>query len=68
MFEGATYPLKPIPDEIRHKLIAAALEYGNHKSSSIHKEFLVAELKKEVTNGWQLPITVEGLLKSKERS
>ena len=66
MYEGTTYPLLPIPDEIRLQEITAALEYGNHKSSHTYSEFLVAELRKEITNGWQLPLTIEALLKVDE--
>ena len=66
MYQGASYPLKPIPENIRQLGITAALEYGNHKSSSTHSKFLVAELTKEVTNGWQLPLTISALRRLKD--
>ena len=53
--QGSTYPLNPISDEARQKDVAAALTYGNHKSSMRNPKFTY-NMENKITNGWDLPL------------
>ena len=53
--QGSRYPLDPIYDEVRQKDVAAALTYGNHKSSIRNPKF-TSNMENEITHGWALPL------------
>ena len=53
--QGSTYPLNPISDEAKQKDVAAALTYGNHKSSIRNPKF-TSNMENEITHGWSLPL------------
>ena len=55
LYQGSTYPLIPISDEARQKDVAAALTYGNHKSSIRNPKF-TSNMENEITHGWALPL------------
>ena len=55
LFQGSTYPLNPISDKAGQKDVAAALAYGNHKST-IRNPKLTSNMENEITHGWALPL------------
>ena len=60
---GAELPLEPISERDRKAIMAAALEYGNHKSAEKNAPAVISILTKEVYKGWQLPLPVQKLHK-----
>ena len=57
--QGADFPLRELPDDIRQKDFAAALERGNHKSADKNIQFLAKAMQDEVEKGWALIIRAE---------
>ena len=53
--QGSTYPLNPTSDEGRQKDVAAAVTYGNNKSSIKNPKF-TSNMETEITHGWALPL------------
>ena len=67
---GADYPIKNnafSPDDLK-KEVEFMIKRGNHKSSTLetHKQYLDSAYNTEVEYGWQIPTTVESLLKMKD--
>ena len=60
---GAEMPLEPLAEADRKTILAAALEYGNHKSALNEIPAIMSILDKEVRKGWQLPLPVGKLHK-----
>ena len=60
---GAELPLEPISEKDRKAIMAAAPEYGNHKSAEKNAPAVMAILTKEAEKGWQLPLPVQKLHK-----
>lgn len=67
---GVEYPLEEVPNDVRKKDLEEALEFGNHKGATEHKEFFEKLLKKDVEFGYSLVIPllkaleIEGALMS----
>ena len=55
---GYHWPLHPISEEDRQKMIAEAISYGNHKSARKSRHALVPSLQLETSKGWQLPLPI----------
>ncbi len=53
---GSAWPLKPISDSDRQAKNTELILRGNHKSAITHHEILVETLRKEVRQGWMVPI------------
>ena len=60
---GFHWPLQPIDETDRLRLVDAGIEYGNHKSAQQANSELIPSLKSEVTKGWQLPLPIFNLVK-----
>jgi hypothetical protein len=54
--KGSSWPLSEIEDDIRMQKNKELIERGNHQSALIHDDQLQKILKKEVLQGWMLPI------------
>ena len=52
---GTKYPLTPIPDSVRKKDVAAAMTYGNHKSTK-NSDTLSKSMSTEIEHGFALPL------------
>ena len=69
LLEGADYPLRPdaLPENDLHREVDIMIASGNHKSActETHSRVLREAYEKEVSHGWQIPITVESLKKMK---
>ena len=55
IFKGTKYPLTPIPDSVRKKDLAAAMTYGNHKSTK-NSDTLSKSMSTEIEHGFALPL------------
>jgi hypothetical protein len=57
--KGASFPLFPIPDEIRQADVLFHKERGNHKSAVLHSEKIQQIIKDDVERGFALIIPIE---------
>merc|ERR1740124_1948397 len=55
IFCGTKYPLIPIPESVREKDLAAAMTYGNHKSTK-NSDILSKSMSIEIKHGFSLPL------------
>ena len=68
LVEGCIYPLKEgQTEEVRKKDLAAMVARGNHKSALTPEHIIVLEKiqKKEVSQGFTFPVTIDCLMKMK---
>ena len=56
LFNGTTFPIHLILDSLRRKDLAAALEYGNHKSVKTNHINFVKNITSEIKHRWYLPL------------
>jgi hypothetical protein len=59
--QGTTYPLNPIPSDIRLEDIKFHKDHGNHKSASKFHEEITAIIQDDVEKGFALPLPIEKL-------
>ena len=62
---GSCWPVSKLDDKIREAKNSELLLRGNHKSASTHSDFLDTSLRKEIIQGWMIPIPLEFLSKLK---
>ena len=56
---GSEWEMEPVPETVRAKDAASAVQRGNHKSAEANAEFLVKALSKEIVKGWELIVPLE---------
>ena len=56
LLHGVEFPLTNLPNEQRKTELSLALRRGNHQSVKQHQAAVQTLLKREVSNGWQLPL------------
>jgi len=60
---GIKFPLSPLPNHIRRKDTEEAINFGNHKGATTHKQFFTQLLHKDIKHGYSLVIPIEAVLK-----
>jgi len=57
--EGSNWPLHPLTDSERRAKNSELIQRGNHKSAEKYNADLHNTLKKEVLQGWMIPLPID---------